>query len=136
MKLIPYLYFPGNTEEAMNFYSEVFGGSITALQRFSDGPTDMPVPEGFSNKIMHGRVGFGDCEIYFSDGHSVEGKSPHSMTIEFDDTETQNSVYARLSEGGKVHFELQDTFWGARFGKLADKYGMNWDLNYQYPQKG
>jgi PhnB protein len=27
--------------------------------------------------------------------------------------------------------ELQDTFWGAKYAKVKDKYGYTWDLNYQ-----
>lgn len=29
MKLEAYLFFPGNTEEAMTFYRDVFGGDLT-----------------------------------------------------------------------------------------------------------
>jgi uncharacterized glyoxalase superfamily protein PhnB len=34
-------------------------------------------------------------------------------------------------EGASVGMPLQDTFWGARFGMLCDKYGINWMLNWQ-----
>ncbi|OHD69621.1 MAG: hypothetical protein A2W19_01035 [Spirochaetes bacterium RBG_16_49_21] len=34
----PYLNFPGNTEEAFNFYKSVFGGEFTIIQRFKDTP--------------------------------------------------------------------------------------------------
>jgi PhnB protein len=27
--------------------------------------------------------------------------------------------------------ELQDTFWGAKYGKVKDRFGISWDLNYQ-----
>jgi PhnB protein len=27
--------------------------------------------------------------------------------------------------------ELQDTFWGARFGMLKDKFGVNWMFNQE-----
>ncbi len=27
--------------------------------------------------------------------------------------------------------ELQDTFWGARFGMLKDKFGVDWMFNYE-----
>ena len=32
----PYLNFPGNTEEAFNFYKSVFGGEFLAFMRFGE----------------------------------------------------------------------------------------------------
>src|SRR5262245_47974832 len=49
----PYLNFPGNTEEAFNFYKSVFGGDFLDLQRFSDTPHAGDVPEADKSKIMH-----------------------------------------------------------------------------------
>ena len=31
--------------------------------------------------------------------------------------------------------ELQDTFWGARFGMTKDKFGMNWMFNHDYKKE-
>jgi PhnB protein len=41
----------------------------------------------------------------------------------------QESIFGKLSDGGAVTMPLQDTFWGARFGMLTDKFGINWMLN-------
>ena len=27
--------------------------------------------------------------------------------------------------------ELQDMFWGAKYGKVKDKFGFTWDLNFE-----
>ena len=43
-----------------------------------------------------------------------------------------NKTFAALSEGAKITMELQNTFWGARFGMLQDKYGFNWMFNHDY----
>ena len=37
MKLIPYINLPGNAEEAINFYKDVFGGKIE-INRWSEMP--------------------------------------------------------------------------------------------------
>jgi PhnB protein len=34
-----------------------------------------------------------------------------------------------LSKDGTVLMELQDTFWGAKYAKVRDAYGIQWDLN-------
>jgi PhnB protein len=41
----------------------------------------------------------------------------------------------KLSEGGNVTMPLQDTFWGAYFGMWTDKFGINWMVNYDDPDK-
>jgi PhnB protein len=41
-------------------------------------------------------------------------------------------VFKGLSRGGKVTVPLSDTFWGAHFGMLTDKFGIHWMVNYTY----
>lgn len=46
MKVVnPYLNFPGNAEEAFNFYKSVFGGEFSMVMRMKD-MQGMPVPAG------------------------------------------------------------------------------------------
>lgn len=44
--------------------------------------------------------------------------------------EQLNWIYQNLSEGARIHMELQDTFWGARYAMLTDKFDISWSLNY------
>lgn len=39
MKLEAYLFFPGTTEEAMNFYQGIFGGDLSITRRGDVDPT-------------------------------------------------------------------------------------------------
>lgn len=132
MKLIPYLTFHGQAEEAMNFYADVLGGEIVQLGRYSEAQ-GMPVPEGFGDKVLHGRVKVQDTFIYFSDAdREVNTGDQISLTMEFDSEAAIDSAFDKLSQGGTVHLALGKQFWGAKYGKLVDKYGIQWDLNYQY----
>lgn len=36
MKLVPYLYFAGNAEEAMNFYASALGGNVEIVSKYGD----------------------------------------------------------------------------------------------------
>ena len=38
-------------------------------------------------------------------------------------------MFQTLAEGGKVEVPLQDMFWGACFGSLKDRYGVQWMFN-------
>ena len=35
-----------------------------------------------------------------------------------------------MADGGTVMMPLADAFWGAYFGMLTDKFGINWMINY------
>jgi PhnB protein len=41
-----------------------------------------------------------------------------------------HQFFTSLSAGGQVTYPLADQFWGATYGRLTDKYGKGWMLNY------
>ena len=130
MKLITYLTFAGNCEEAINFYKEAIGAEILLVTRMGESP--MEVPENLKGKIMHARLRIGENELYMSDTFepsSVSQGNNVSLSIQIDDTAQLEKLFTRLSAGGTVTMSLQDTFWGARFGMFVDKFGIQWMMN-------
>jgi PhnB protein len=131
MKLVPYLYFEGNAEEALNFYTEALGGEIVSMQRYGDAP--MPSGEDQKQKVMHATFSFDGNLVMASD---VFEKQPLTigqnvqLSLDVDSTEKLESVFNKMAEGGTVTMALQDTFWGARFGMLKDKFGVLWMFNH------
>lgn len=131
MKLVPYLTFLGNAEEAMRFYKNTFQGEIPYIRRYGDTP--METLDACKNKVLHGVLTFKGNEIYFSDG--FEGMEINRgenivLAIEFNSYDEILRVYNLLKEDGIVNQELQDSFTGTIFACLIDKYGVNWNLNY------
>jgi PhnB protein len=132
MQLVPYLHFEGNAEDALNFYKDALGGEITMLSRYKDSP--MPVDEDYKEKIIHGRVKFGDNLIMISDtfkGNKTSTGGNIQMSLEVDDDNKMEEIFNKLAEGGKVTMPLQKQFWGAKFGMLVDKFGTAWMLNHE-----
>lgn len=130
MKLFPYLNFNGNCEEALNFYKEAFDGEITQLGRYGESP--MKSPEEIKDKIIHGRLQFGDVLIMASDAMNKNGVNNGdniSLSIECDTNDQLEKVFTKMSEGGKITMPLQEQFWGAKFGMLTDKFGFHWMFN-------
>jgi PhnB protein len=130
MKLFRYLNFNGNCEEALNFYKETFDGEIIQLGRYGESP--MKSPEEIKDKIIHGRLQFGDVLIMASDAMNENGVNNGdniSLSIECDSNEQLEKVFTKMSEGGKVTMPLQEQFWGAKFGMLTDKFGFHWMFN-------
>jgi PhnB protein len=130
MKLNPYIMFNGNAEEALNFYHDCFGGEIRGINRYGDAP--MPSPEESKNKILHSTFVFDDNTIMISDSmdsKNVPESSNIHLSVDVPGVDEMDVKFNKLAEGGKVTMPLQDTFWGARFGMLTDKFGVNWMFN-------
>ncbi len=130
MKLVPYLLFGGNAEEALKFYEEIFDGEITQLSRFGESP--MPCEEPEKNKIMHARLVFDGNLLMISDGmkeYEVVASKMIQLSLDLDSVERLEKVFNKMAEGGNVTMPLTDQFWGARFGMLKDKFGISWMFN-------
>jgi PhnB protein len=137
----PYLNFPGNTEEAFNFYKSVFGGEFLALQRFKDTPHSGDVPEVDKDKIMHVSLPIGKGDLLMgtdaleSFGQKLTVGNNMHIAIQPESREEAERLFNGLSAGGIVEMPLQDVFWGAYFGSLRDKFGIHWMINYDNKEK-
>jgi PhnB protein len=136
-----YLNFPGNTEDAFNFYKKVFKSEfINGIQRFRDIPQDEnqpPVSDNIKDMVLH-------VELPILGGHIIMGTdAPKEMgftlnkgnnlhiCLEPESREEAKRIFDELSEGGIVTMPLADMFFGAYFGEFSDKYGINWMINFQ-----
>ncbi|UOY91013.1 VOC family protein [Ectobacillus sp. JY-23] len=129
----PYLTFGGNAREALTYYKEVFEGEIIGMQTF--GEAQFPTPPEMDNKIMHAQFKKDDLFFMVSDAflnQSVHQGNNISLALELESEEEIQTLYKRLSANGIVFMELQDTFWGAKFAKVQDAFGVIWDLNYTF----
>lgn len=140
-RVTTYLNFPGNTEEAFNFYKSIFGGEFSGkgIQRFGDIPAQEGQPEmsdADKKLIIH-------VELPILGGHIIMATdAPESMgfivtqgnnmiiNLEPETKAETKRLYDSLSKDGNVTMELQDMFWGAYFGTCTDKFGINWMFNF------
>ncbi|BAV08346.1 PhnB protein [Filimonas lacunae] len=140
----PYLNFPGNTEEAFNFYKSVFGGEFLALQRFKDAPADAPgcsdMSKADGEKIMHIALPIGKSNVLMatdaleSMGQKLEAGNNFTLSLFTESEEETERLFNGLSAGGTIQMPLEKTFWGAYFGMFIDKFGMRWNINYDLPK--
>lgn len=127
----PYFSFSGEAKEALDYYKEVFEGEVLAVQTF--GEADYPSPPEIADQIMHAHFKKGELSFMMSDsfpGHQPTVGNNISLVLELESEEDIDTYYRRLTEKGTVVMELQDTFWGAKYAKVKDPYGIIWDLNY------
>ena len=130
-----YLNFPGDTEEAFNFYARVFGSQVVGLTRFGD--HDMPeLSKADRHKILHvelpilnGHVLMG-TDALESMGHSVRVGNNTTISLETDSREEADRLYGELSAGGGESSAMQQMFFGY-WGTCLDRFGIRWMFNYR-----
>jgi PhnB protein len=128
MHVQPYLFFDGRCEEALGFYRSALGATDTMLMRFKDSPDPQMCPPGAGDKVMHASFRIGDSEVMASDGQcsgrpSFQG---FSLSIAARDEAEAERLFAALADGGQVQMPLTKTFFAARFGMVADRFGVSW----------
>ncbi|HWT06811.1 MAG TPA: VOC family protein [Xanthomonadales bacterium] len=128
-KLVPYIFFYGRCEEALEFYKSVFGGSYE-LMRVSDTPMASEMPPDAANLVMHASFTADGVAFMAADGRDVKAVDPDagniSMSLSFEDAATGERIFNALAAGGNVGMPIDTAFWGGRFGMLTDKFGTEW----------
>ena len=130
-----YLTFNGNCREAMTFYKECLGGELV-LQTVAESPMADKMPPQMKKSILHSTLTKGNLVLMGSDMVGEQGLirgNTVSLMLNCNSEQEIKTVYKNLSKGGEATHPLENTFWGALFGDLTDKYGNHWLLNYQQP---
>ena len=128
----PYLNFGGKCQEALNFYKDCFQGEITEMMTYGDAKMDLP--EDQLARVMHATFKADGLILMASDGRpgcEMESGGPVTLSLHHDSEAEQATVFEKLAAGGEVTMPLADTFWGARFGELTDRFGIKWMFNCQ-----
>ncbi len=132
----PYLNFPGNTEEAFNFYRSIFGGEFAGLTRFKDIEDGSKLNSKEKEMLMHISLPIGKgntlmaTDALESMGHKLNPGNNFSLSVETESKEEADKIFKGLSEGGKVTMPQAETFWGSYFGMVNDKFGIQWMVGY------
>ena len=121
-KIIPFLWFENRAEEAMRFYTSIFGNSkITKIDHIPEGPGKGSVVGAFQ---LEGQ------EFMSLDGGPYFKFSPAvSLSVACESREEIDRLWKQLSEGGAILMPLDAYPFSERFGWLADRFGLSWQLN-------
>jgi PhnB protein len=114
---------------ALEFYKDVFGAEEGDRMMSRDG-----------KKLLHGEIILDGHKCFLSDEFDAsEGgtcKTPQTLggtcvriTLAVDDAD--RVVERAVAAGARVLMPVQNLFWGARYGKIADPFGHEWGINQQ-----
>jgi PhnB protein len=139
-----YITFNGNCEEAFTFYKSVFGGEFPYIGRFKE----MPPQEGMSilqpddgEKIMHVSLPISKETILMGSdtagewGASLIKGNNFSISVGTESKEEADRLFNGLSADGIVIMPMGKTFWSSYYGMFTDKFGINWMIGVEEPQK-
>lgn len=122
-----FLMFSGEAEAAMNHYTSIFDDSkIIRIIRYGENQG------GTEGSVLHAIFSLKGQEfmcIDNSNGHDIAFTPAMSLFVSCESEEEINRVFAELSEGGQVLMPLAPTPVSEKFGWLADRYGVSWQLN-------
>ncbi len=128
MKLEAYLFFPGKTEEAMNFYQGIFGGDLAITRR---GDVDPTATEGEKGLVINAALDSGTFTLRASDRADAtsDAQTRIELTVNGSEEDDLRRIFDALSDGGTVKSHLEKMFWGDIFGALIDRFGIGWQVN-------
>jgi len=138
-----YLTFNGDCEEAFEFYKNAFGNEFSMMSKFKEMPPDpnFPVAEEDMEKIMHVSLPISDETVLMGSdtggewaGHFKQGNN-FSVSINTDSKEEADRLFYVLSEEGNVTMPMSDTFWESYFGMFTDKFGVQWMVSFDDPNR-
>ena len=117
LELVPYIFFYGRCEEALEFYKNALGGSYEIAMREGD-------------KVKY--AVFSGCGISFkaSDGMGTHEIDPDqgnvTLALNAPNATRAAEVFNALADGGKMLMPFGDAEWGGKFGALHDRFGNEW----------
>lgn len=116
----------------MVFYQHCLGGELN-FQTIADSVDGKKFPLKMRKNILQATLVSDDLLLFATDMVDEKGLikgNSMAMMLNCTSEEELRAMFKKLSAGAKDSHPLQETFSGAIFGNLTDKYGNHWLLNY------
>jgi predicted 3-demethylubiquinone-9 3-methyltransferase (glyoxalase superfamily) len=124
-KIVPCLWFDNQAEQAAHLYTSVFPqAGIDEVTRYG---SDMPGPEG---EVMTVTFRLAGQEFMGLNGGPVFSFTPAiSFFVECPTEADVDRLWQTLAEGGQVMMPLDSYPFSEKFGWLADRFGVSWQIS-------
>lgn len=121
--------FEGRAEEALNFYVELFPGSvITNIVRYG------PQGPGADGSVMRADFSLGSQSVVVIDSpvkHAFTFTPAFSFLVDCETDEEISRLFAALADGGSELMPLSNYGFSRKFGWLNDRFGVSWQINLE-----
>ena len=128
-KVTTFLMFMGQAEEAMKLYTSLFKQSaIVNITRYGANEA------GAEGTVQHATFTLNGQEFMAIDSnieHAFTFTPSMSLYVRCEDEAEIDRVFAALSAGGQILMPLEQYPFSRKFGWLADRFGVSWQLSLQ-----
>lgn len=122
-----HLMFQGDAEAAVELYALVFKDFLVCnVERYGEGEP------GTAGSFKSAQVSFSGHELTIFDSppvHDCNFTPSMSLFVGFETQDDLDAAFADLSKEGQVMMPLDDYGFSARYGWIADRFGVSWQLN-------
>ena len=128
-KITTLLMFAGRAEEAMKLYTSLFKQS-EILNITGYGPNEA----GAEGAVQHATFTLNGQEFMCIDSnveHAFTFTPSISLYVRCESEEEIDRVFAALSDGGQIFMPLDQYPFSQKFGWLADRFGVSWQLSLE-----
>ncbi len=121
----------GKAEEAITFYTSLFKNSrLLQIERYTEGEDK----EEAAGTVKLARFSLDGQEFMAMDSgrqHPFTFTPAMSIFVQCETEAEIAAVFQKLSENGMVLMPLATYPFSAKFGWVADKYGVSWEVNLE-----
>lgn len=129
---VPYLTFPGNCREAMQFYSDCLNGELH-LQSLEDAPDAADFPENLKQLVLHAELRVGERLLMASDLNNESGiihGNAMAIFLECRNLEELYRCFEKLITDGSVIHPPENSQYQTISCSLIDRYHIRWILYF------
>jgi predicted 3-demethylubiquinone-9 3-methyltransferase (glyoxalase superfamily) len=128
-KIVPFLWFANEAEDAVNFYISCFRNSKTGtVTRYDEASAKASGQQKDSVLTMSFQLN-GQEFIALNGGPVFKFTPAISFFVNCETENEVDELWKKFSEGGQILMELSEYPFSKKFGWIQDKYGLSWQLN-------
>ena len=129
--ILPTIHFPGNCNEAIEFYEKAFDVTDKQVSFYRDAPPNsgIAITDDMLDLVMHASITI--CGTKFNCSDTQKEIVPGNMILFNVFMETENEVrnaFENLKVGGNVLVDLGPQFFSKMYGSVVDRFGVRWQL--------
>lgn len=120
----------GKAEEAIRFYTSLFPDSeIKSISKYEN---DEPGGKKGMTRLAHFTLqGQGYMAIDSSAPHKFDFTPSISIFVHCDSEAEIDTLYGKLMSGGQALMPIDNYGFSKKFGWVADRYGVSWQVNWE-----
>lgn len=128
-RIVPFLSFVHNAEEAVDFYVSCFNNSKIFLKNYYN--SESAKASGFEEgSLLTCSFTLNNQEfIALNGGTDFQFSAANSLFVNCESVEQADALWNNLMEGGKTLMEYKEYPFSKKYGWLQDRFGLSWQVH-------